>query len=72
MERTVFNPAQMKILHLMSYIKSPKELDEVSDVLSNYFAEKLDSEMDAFCSENNITEETIENWGKEHMRTSSK
>ena len=32
MEQTVFNPAQMKILQMMSYIKTPQELDNLENV----------------------------------------
>ena len=42
MEQTVFNPAQMKILQMMSYIKTPQELDNLENVLSQYFAKKVD------------------------------
>ena len=31
MEQTVFNPAQMKILQMMAYIKTPQELDNLYD-----------------------------------------
>ena len=41
MEQTVFNPAQMKILQMMSYIKTPQELDNLENVLSQYFAKKV-------------------------------
>jgi hypothetical protein len=55
MEATVFNPAQQHISQ---------------EVLKNYFAKKLDEEMDKMVDNGNITAETIESWGKEHMRTS--
>ena len=42
MEQTVFNPAQKKILQMMSYIKTPQELDNLENVLSQYFAKKVD------------------------------
>ena len=41
MEQTVFNPAQMKILQMMAYIKTPQELDNLENVLSQYFAKKV-------------------------------
>lgn len=69
MEQTAFNPAQMKILHLMSFVKSNEELDDLGRVISKYFAEKLDNDMDKFCAEEGITQATIEAWGNEHMRT---
>ena len=46
MEQTVFNPAQKKILQMMSYIKTPQELDNLENVLSQYFAKKVDEGID--------------------------
>lgn len=72
MERTVFNPAQMKILQMMSYIKTPQELDNLENVLSQYFAKKVDEGIDELCDNGSITLDTIESWGNEHLRTSGK
>lgn len=68
-ETTIFNPAQMKLLQMMSYIKTDEELEELQNVLSDYFAKKADQEMDKLWDEGIIKEKTIEQWGKEHMRT---
>lgn len=68
-EQTVFNPAQMKILQMMSYIKTDEEWEEIQKVLSDYFAKKVDQEMDKLWEQGIINEKTIEQWGKEHMRT---
>ena len=72
MEQTVFNPAQMKILQMMSYIKTPQELDNLENVLSQYFAKKVDEGIDELCDNGSITLDTIESWGNEHLRTSCK
>lgn len=72
MEHTVFNPAQKRILHMMSFIKNPKELNDLEAVLSDYFAKKVDEGMDALCADGTITLDTIESWGNEHMRKSCK
>lgn len=62
METTYFNPAQQRILHLMSYIKTEEELNGLEKVLSKYFADKVDEDMDALCEQGAITLETIEGW----------
>lgn len=67
--QTVFNSAQMKLLQMMSYIKTDEELEELQSVLSDYFAKKVDREMDELWHKGIIGEQTIEQWGKEHMRT---
>ena len=72
MEQLVLNPAQKKILHMMSFIKTPQELDNLENVISQYFANKIDAEMDSLCHSGAITLDTIEDWGNEHMRTSYK
>lgn len=72
MERTVFNPAQMKILRMMSFINTPKELESLENVISQYFAKKVDVDIDALCEKGDITLDTIEEWGKEHLRTTTK
>ncbi len=68
-QTTVFNPAQMRILHMMSFIKTPKELDNLEDAIARYFADKVDAGMDALCDSGAVTLDTIEEWGKEHLRT---
>lgn len=72
MDTTVLNPAQQRILHMMSYIKTDEELYGLERVLSRYFAQKADEKMDILCNNGDITPETIEQWGKEHMRTTYK
>ena len=69
METTYFNPAQQRLLHLMSYIKTEEELNGLEKALSRYFADKVDDDIDALCQQGAITPETIEDWGKEHLRT---
>ena len=63
MEQTVFNPAQKKILQMMSYIKTPQELDNLENVLSQYFAKKVDEGIDELCDNGSITLDIIESWG---------
>ena len=41
MESTVFNPAQQRILQMMSFVKSPEALQDLEHVLSNYFSKKV-------------------------------
>ncbi|MCH5302437.1 MAG: hypothetical protein J1E77_06310 [Prevotella sp.] len=69
METTFFNPAQQRILHLMSYIKTEEELNSLEKALLKYFANKVDEDVDALCEQGAITLETIEKWGNEHLRT---
>lgn len=72
MEQTVLNPAQMRILHMMSYIKTPQELNNLEEVLTQYFAKKVDEGIDELCDNGSISLDTIEEWGNEHLRASRK
>ncbi len=72
MEQTVLNPAQMRILHMMSYIKTPQELNNLEEVLTQYFAKKVDEGIDGLCDNGSISLDTIEEWGNEHLRASHK
>ena len=69
MERTIFNNAQLEILDLMSYVESKETLDEIRDMLSRYFAEKAQKDIDKLWEEGTINDAVIEGWKTEHMRT---
>lgn len=69
MGTTVFNTAQQHILQVMSFIKTPEELQELEDLLTQYYANKIDNQLDEMWKDGKIDVATIEEWGKEHMRT---
>jgi len=69
MEYTVFTPAQKHILQMMSYMKDDKQIDELDRILSDYYAKRVDNELDSLVADGIITPEVIENWGEEHLRT---
>jgi hypothetical protein len=39
---TVFNPAQLYLLEVFSTIKSDEELNDIKQLVSDYYAKKLD------------------------------
>ena len=59
---------QVELLNLFEYELSEKQLLEVRNILSTYFAEKATQEMDRLFEENNWDNQKIEDWTKEHMR----
>ena len=69
MERTVFNAAQLQILDLMAYVESEDTLNEIKDMLSNYFAQKAEREIDMLWDNGQVNNTIIEEWKHEHMRT---
>lgn len=72
MKATIFNPAQMRILQMMSFLKTPEQLANLENAISQYFAKKTDEGLDMLCENGTITLDTIEKWGEEHMRISRK
>lgn len=48
-------------------MKDEEQVLELKKVLSFYYAQKIDEEMDVLWEEGKIDAETIEQWGKEHF-----
>ena len=61
--------AQLELMNALNSINSEEELNEFKDLVARYFAEKAQKAIDALWDEGVINEETIEQWGAEHMRT---
>lgn len=47
-------------------------MENHENAISQYFAKKADEGLDMLCENGNITLDTIEKWGEEHMRISRK
>ena len=39
---TVFNPAQLYLLNVFSHIKTDEELDDIKQLVADYYAKRLD------------------------------
>ena len=61
--------ARLELINAMNCINSEAELKEFKDLLANYFAQKAQKEIDALWDQGKINEQTIQQWGSEHMRT---
>lgn len=66
---TQLTPAQLNVLNLMSYIDTEQEQQELQEILLNFYRRKLDSLLLDFKSENNITQQTLDDWANQHERT---
>ena len=44
MNTTVFNPAQLQVLEMMSFVDSPEALAELKKAISDYLAKQLNEE----------------------------
>ncbi len=63
------NPAQMQLLDMMSFVKTPEALKDLNKVISDYFASKADEEMDRMWKAGTLNEESIESFRNLHERT---
>ena len=61
--------AQLELLNALNNISSEAELNEFKDLVAHFFTRKAQKEIDALWDEGGINEETIKQWGTEHMRT---
>ena len=61
--------ALLELMNALNNINTEAELNEFRDLVAHYFAMKAQKAMDALWDDGVITEETIEQWGAEHMRT---
>ena len=70
MARTAtLNEAQSQILDMMSFVKTPEALMELKRVISDYFVQKADAEMNKMWDDGTLSEERIENFRHLHERT---
>ena len=60
---------QLELLEMFDYELPDNQLNEIRDMLVKYFADKASDEMDRLWEENNWSNETMKQWGEEHMRT---
>jgi hypothetical protein len=60
---------QLELLKIFSRDLPDEELLEIKNILSAYFAEKATKEMDRLWDEKGWTQETMQQWLNEHMRT---
>ena len=61
--------AQLEFMNAINSINSEAELKSFRDMLARYFAQKAQKALDALWDQGAINNDTIEKWGKEHMRT---
>ena len=61
--------AQLELRNAINSINSESELNDFRDMLARYFAQKAQKAIDALWDQGVINNDTIEEWGEEHMRT---
>lgn len=66
---TRLNSQQQDMLRLFETPMSEQDFNEVKRFVVKTLAKNIDDEMQRLEKEKGWTQETYENWGKEHMRT---
>ena len=70
MEREMtLHQAKMDLLRVVDRIHTVDEVQAIRQIFTNYYAQKVQDEMDRLWDNGTINEQVIEQWGKEHMRT---
>ena len=68
-QRTILNEAQLSILRLLGRLKTTEQVNELRQIISNYYAQKATEEMDRLWDAGQWSEEKNESILKEHLRT---
>lgn len=66
---SVFTGYQMQILDSIANVKDEHTMLEIRNLIAEYFSNKALDAMDRLCDEGKLSNETIESWHTEHMRT---
>ena len=66
---TTLNEAQMSILRLLGSMKTVEEVDELRHVICEYYARRVDEEVDKLWDSGEWDDEKNEAVLKEHLRT---
>ena len=65
------NQAQIQLLETFAGIQSKEEIDELTKVIRNYYAEKLEKEMQRLWDNNILDDAKLCQLRKEHLRSKS-
>lgn len=68
-EFAILNSQQQDMLRLFKNPMSESDYTEVKRFIVKKLAENIDNEMERLEKEKGWTQETYEQWGKEHLRT---
>ena len=69
MTTQVLSSYQMQILEGIANVKSTKELEDIRNLIADYFSNKALDAMDDLSSQGKISASQVESWSTEHLRT---
>ena len=68
-QQMTLSPAQIRILDMMSFVKTPAAIDELNHALADYFAKRIDEEIDEMWDKGILSDEKVESFRQLHERT---
>ena len=68
-EATVFNPMQLQLLRMFSYVKTERQMKEIKSALSDYFFKRVEEGMDELEASGLWSQEKNDEIMKEHLHT---
>lgn len=72
MKLTSLNPAQVSLLESFAGIQSQEEINELTRVIRDYYAKKLEDELEKLWDEGTYNQETLDELRGQHLRTAYK
>ena len=69
MDRTIFNEAQLDLLQLMAFVKSPEILHELKKVVAAHFAQMAKKEMERMWQSGEMNLQKFDSFRTLHERT---
>ena len=69
MQASVFSPAQLEIIEMMSYVKSQDSLLQLKQVISDFFVQKAQMEIDRMWQTGELNDAKVESFRDLHERT---
>ena len=69
MEAITFSPAQVHVFNLVSHIKSSTGLEQLREQLADFYAKKIDDEMDQLWESGQFDNKKLEELRGSHFRT---
>lgn len=69
MTSTVFNPMQLQLLRMFSYVKTDEQLKEIKAALADFFFKRVEEGMDALVESGKWSKEKSDAIMQEHIHT---
>lgn len=69
LQATPFTPFQIEMLELVSRVSSEAEMRDIRRMLGQYFAKRAEDALDRLWDEGVLSDNVMEEWKSEHMRT---